>query len=327
MKTTVGLTTIALTAGSARNATASQSSSKILEPGRIEISNPSKFRILQFTDVHFFSGRTAPWSVLNQQTIEILNAINKRQKPDLIMITGDLWRDNPMEMTEEFMRFGVEQCEALGVPWAFAWGNHDQLPDFSLGHKALSNAKNSLYAGSGSDGNYVLDAVDSRGKTACQLLCLNSKRKGLGESQQQWMSDLAKNTGVGVAPRFAFFHIPLKQYVDVWDSGAAVGFRAEAPCKELEDGASFKFLKELGVKACFCGHDHVNDYAGIIDGVELAYGRATGVGGYGARDLAKGAKLITVNCETGTYKWETVLPDGSRWRPKPGERIVKTKTT
>ena len=96
--------------------------------------------------------------------------------------------------------------------------------------------------------------------------------------------------------------------------------KGEDVCMEQEDGSSLAVLKAAGVRACFCGHDHQNDYSGAADGVELVYGRVSRAGGYGADIFPKGGKLITVNCRTGRYEWVSITPDGKRWRPKPGER-------
>ena len=74
-----------------------------------------------------------------------------------------------------------------------------------------------------------------------------------------------------------------------------------------DDSNAFNLFKNLQtMRACFCGHDHVNDYGGVLDGIELVYGRATGYGGYGGDYVDKGGKLITVNCETGDYSYQSV---------------------
>ena len=81
-------------------------------------------------------------------------------------------------------------------------------------------------------------------------------------------------------------------------------------------------LDALGtVRAYFCGHDHVNDYKGTWGGVELNYGRATGHGGYGGNKVPKGAKIITVNAQSGKHTSESILPDGSTWNGEPGKII------
>jgi hypothetical protein len=119
-------------------------------------------------------------------------------------------------------------------------------------------------------------------------------------------------------------HIPVLQYDYVWQEELASGFKRETVCSWGENGSGLWHLQQLGtVKALFCGHDHVNDYSGSVDDIELVYGRATGHAGYGADEVRKGAKLITANATTGTYTWITVFPDGTSWRPPTGFRTEK----
>jgi len=157
-----------------------------------------------------------------------------------------------------------------------------------------------------------------------QIICLNTHRAGVQAPERAWLNAL-KQSEPHSPRRFAFFHIPLKQYDTIWESGVAAGIKGESVCFEEEDGSTLAVLKTMGVKACFCGHDHSNDYSGVIDGVELVYGRATGVGGYGANIIPKGGKLITVNCVEEMYEWVSLTPDGKKWHPKPGERVDKSK--
>ncbi len=291
---------------------------------RITLRRAGAFRILQVTDIHFYNGKAPRHAPENAATIKTLTQLVAQTQPDMLMVTGDLWPNNRDGMGEQYMRYAIEQFESLGVPWGYVWGNHDELPDFAVGHKAFAEAKNSLYRGAASDGNYVIDVMTQDGKRVWQLVCLNSKVEGLGSEQQAWLRALAERDRQPVH-RLAFYHIPLKQYDDVWTSGAATGFKAEKVCLEKEDGSTLPFLKALGVKAGFCGHDHVNDYSGVVNGVELVYGRATGTGGYGIPHLRRGGKLISLSRWTGGYRWVSVTEDGKKWHPKRGERIDETK--
>jgi 3',5'-cyclic AMP phosphodiesterase CpdA len=299
---------------------ASVGRSKAAERGgacaRIVAKDPAKFRILQVTDIHYFDKDNTP---VNDGSLELIDAMLKQSSPDMVMITGDLWLNNDEGLGEQHMRYLIPRFEAWGIPWAYTWGNHDLMTDFSVGHKCFGEAKNSLYRGAETNGDYTIDVVTARGKRVGQLVCLNTGTQGMGEEQRAWLKKLAETDGEAV-PRLAFFHIPLKQYATVWDSGAAAGLKGEGVCSEKEDGSSLALLKGLGVKACFCGHDHVNDYSGTMDGVELVYGRATG--GYGREDVEKGGKVIDLNCEAGTYSWYSVTRSDAHWQPEPGKRVV-----
>ncbi|MBX7259654.1 MAG: metallophosphoesterase [Candidatus Hydrogenedentes bacterium] len=297
---------------------------------RLRVKNPASVRILQVTDLHFFGNRNLnAGGRLNGKTCDEIQTIIDMTRPDMLLVTGDLWPDNPIERTAEFMQQSIDFCAAFGVPWAFTWGNHDQLPDFSVGHRYITEAKQSLYRGADTNGAYAVELTDGKGRAVWQILCLNTEKDGLCAGPQSELKHVgtALNTRAGgQAPgRFAAFHIPINQYKEVWESGIARGFYAEPQCIEKEDGTALAMMKSFGVRACFCGHDHVNDYSGVLDGVELVYGRATGWGGYGGMTLTKGGKLIELDCGTGQYRWSSVLPNGTRWTPGPSERIDKSE--
>lgn len=292
---------------------------------QLRIEHPSKLRILQLTDVHWGTDNNPLEKLSNKRTAAIIADVMAQAKADLIIVTGDSWSGNRKPGGEERMTEVVAKYAALSVPWAYAWGNHDQLIDNNAGHKALTEAANSLYRGAATGGNYVIDVAGPHGNRVCQLVFLNSEVEGLSATQQAWMDTLAEDTakaGDQQPLRFAFFHIPIKQYVDVWDSGAASGIKGEKQCIESEDGSSLAYLKMLGARACFCGHDHVNNYSGKIDGVDLVYGRATGVGSYGGDRVSKGGTLITINCRTGHYDWAALIPGKPKWKPRRGEQIT-----
>ena len=222
------------------------------------------------------------------------------------------------------MRRAIAACEALGKPWGFAWGNHDTVDDYAAAHRELAGAKNSLYRGGAHDGNYAIEIVGRHGKP----------KMATGLSQYHAARHSGKTTpvaagvhgqarppqGDGPIPAFVLFHIPVRQYDLIWQNGSASGIKMETVCSEQEDGSSLELLRSFGnVRACFCGHDHVNDYySAILDGIELVYGRATGYGSYGRERVRKGAKLITVNCETGRYAWGEHLHRRPALASRPG---------
>lgn len=294
----------------------------------LAISDPSNLRALQVTDIHFFMPSPRPRQ--DEKTIEDLSRLIDLTQPELLLLTGDLWQDNPQGRGEEFMRFGVEKINALGLPWLFVWGNHDKLDDYKTGHEAITNAPHSLYRGGPGGGNYTVHITDRAGKPCWDLICLNSNERGLGEAQHAWLASLREaRLQQPVRPgAFALFHIPLKQYEDLWHAGTASGVCFEKIAHRNEDGVTLGFLQSLGtVRACFCGHDHINDFSCRFENMDLVYGRATGHAGYGANRVPKGAKIITVNCETGTYGWESILADGTRWHETPGVQITRYEDT
>jgi len=300
---------------------------------QLKVTNAAEVRLLQFTDIHFF--RRA--DIMPQQearrrqmTLDDSRRLIDHAKPDVLLVTGDLWHDNPDGRGAEFMAYAAEQCAAWGVPWVFTWGNHDRMDDYAVGHVTMAAAENSYYAGADSEGNYVLSLMSGAGTGLAVIFCLNTRAAGLQKEAHVFVRDAAAALDRrGERPmRLGAFHIPLRQYQDVWDNGTARGVIGENVCFEEEDSSSLPILREAGIQTVFCGHDHVNDYDGLLDGVNMVYGRATGHNGYGADKLAKGAKLYTLDPARKTVEWVTVLPNGDTWRPgadtRRDERGVST---
>ncbi len=288
----------------------------------VTVADPARIRALQLTDIHFFCTRKYPEN--DQKTIEDLKKLVDLAQPDMLWITGDLWHDNPDGEGQGFMEFGVAEIAKLGLPWTFVWGNHDRLDDYAKGHDHIAGAAHALYRGGASGGNYTVTLQEKSGAAVWELLCLNSGGNGLSTAQKEWVATTAaaRKAAGPVKPSFTLVHIPIKQYADLWASKAASGVRLEDVCNEGEDGSALPVLQEYpGMQAVFCGHDHVNDYNGKSGPIELVYGRATGHGGYGGKQVPKGAKIITMNAQAGTYSYESILADGTRWNPTPGMHI------
>jgi hypothetical protein len=111
---------------------------------------------------------------------------------------------------------------------------------------------------------------------------------------------------------FAFFHIPLPEYQEVWDAGVCYGHRFEAVCCPRVNSGLFAAMVEMGdVIGTFVGHDHVNDYWGIRHGIRLCYGRASGYNTYGRERFQRGARIIQMRRGTRQFLSWLRLDDGS----------------
>ena len=272
-------------------------------------------RILQFTDIHFFGAREKLGDKADLRTVEEMKRMVENTDPHLIAITGDLWSDNPGGKGQEFFEYALEQVTSLGRPWFFNWGNHDQLDDCAAAQVALTEAEHSLYRGGHDGGNYRIAVTGADDGQRWDLLCLNTTTQGVQAQQEQWLAAQEPSK----SPVLCFLHIPLLENDTVQQKKLAKGIFKEPVCTYGEDGSAISLLKKFGdVKACFCGHDHVNDYGGKWDEIEMVYGRATGHAGYGGDQVKKGGKLITADLtdpEKPTYGWKSVFADGSDWFP------------
>lgn len=280
----------------------------------LKIEDPESIKILQFTDVHFFCNRDQFGEHADRRTIDDLKRITEQTNPDLIAFTGDVWHDPPKGEGAARLEFAVNAMSELGKPWLFTWGNHDLLDDYAEAQAILTEAPHSLYRGGHDGGNYRVEFQRETDVLSWDLLCLNTTTQGIQSAQEDWLRQ-CQSLKRPDRKALCFLHIPVLQYEEVWQSKRARGFQKEAVCTYGEDGSAFPLLGQLGVKACFCGHDHVNDYGGRIEGIDCVYGRASGHAGYGGDDVKKGGKLITLNERNDTYQWATVFADGSSWTP------------
>lgn len=121
---------------------------------------------------------------------------------------------------------------------------------------------------------------------------------------------------IGPAPGLAYFHIPLPEYARLNDSDYT-GVKLEpgmvSDCLEPEVGISsacvnsgfFARLVERGdVKAVFTGHDHLNDFCGELNGIQLCYAGGFGYHAYGKAGWDRRARVVVASLEKSkTGKW------------------------
>lgn len=286
---------------------------------QLKVPDLSRVRALQLTDLHFFC---KPTLGLDAQTIEYLPRLIDSAKPDLLLVTGDLWHDNMNGTGREYMEFAIDKITALGVPWLFEWGNHDQLDDYAAGHDYLSAAKHSLYAGGATGGNYRVEITGTDGVPRFEFVCVNSSLDGCDDHTVAYLEALAaERKDAKRLPAMGVMHIPVRQYFEAWRQGDATGVCLDSVSYQRERGKTLPTWKTAcDLRACIAGHDHCNNYAGTSEDVTLFYGQSTGASGYGGDTLPKGAKLYTINAETGAMTTEVHFPDGQVWSPQPGWR-------
>ncbi|MEW6201341.1 MAG: metallophosphoesterase [bacterium] len=281
----------------------------------LETREKGQFKILAVTDMHLhFMMREI---LLDTATIKNIVRMAEIFKPDLIVNTGDFWINNEGGLGADFCKWCCKEFSKVKTPWAFAWGNHDEADDYNKCHAILEDTPFSLYRGGAADGNYRIEVRDKGiERPIWNLIFLNNSRGGFKQEQIDWLSAEVTRIKKGnpePPPAFLFFHIPLPQYDDVVTAGLAKGVKFEKVCHENAPRDAFTAFKESSiVRATFCGHDHLNDYFGVLDGIHLAYIRASGVGGYGGDKVRKGGTLITADA-AGTFKTASVFPDGTMW--------------
>ena len=280
---------------------------------RLTAASPRQFRCLQVTDLHQFHTTAED----DDQTFADIAKYVHAWHPDLVLATGDLWHDNDHGEGPRGVDRLVRELGGLGIPWTTLWGNHDRLDDYQAGHDALAGATHSVYGGAFSHGDYRLEVLASgSGKPVLDLLCLNSNHEGLGPWQVgalRQLIDQVKSRGPAPGQALLFHHIPMQELKSRLTAESFRGLKLEDVASLQDHGRTFPVVQEAGfIRACFCGHNHVNDYAVQLDRVSLNYGRSTGHAGYGGERLRKGAKLIDVDLASGEVQTSSVFPDGTR---------------
>jgi hypothetical protein len=283
--------------------------------------------IAQFTDLHLSDGRPA-----DQQTLALMAEVLDAEKPDLAVLTGDIIAGvgNPTEDSTAAWKMAVEPLESRGIPWAAAYGNHDE--EGSLGRAELMKVQmgfpHCLTQPGPSElpgmGNYVVEVLASRSDSpAARLFFLDTLTKGhpfvggypwVSLEQIIWYRRVAFERPQ--LPGLAFMHIPLPEYDEVWRTRPCYGHKFEdVCCPKLNSGLFTAMLESGAVQGVFAGHDHINDYDGDLHGIRLVYGRAGGFNTYGKERFPRGARLIRLA--------EGVKGFGSWLRLENGIKVVE----
>jgi len=282
---------------------------------------PGKLKLLALTDLHFFEKKAKLGK--DERTLEDARAMIRAFNPEMLLFCGDTWYEDNFGRGFKRCRWACRKLGELGVPWAFVWGNHDTSEDHKKCHKIISGAANSLYRGALYDGNYRIEIISPGQELPFwSFIIVNDAmpESGFQQDQIKWFKAEAgriKEKYPVPLPAFAFFHVPLTQFRTVGSS--AFGVKNEPVMSEKGIPEGFNAIREAGfVKAVFCGHDHVNNYQGALDGIRLQYLRATGWAGYGAEKLPKGGTIITVDASNFEPSFDavTVFADGKSWELK-----------
>ena len=90
-------------------------------------------------------------------------------------------------------------------------------------------------------------------------------------------------------PNFGKWYVLDDEYI--W-----AGHMGEGPCSSEYDSGEFDAWKKMNVKAAFFGHDHLNDYCGTYEGIDMVTTSGVGFYLYGRGD-EHGTRLVTLNAE------------------------------
>lgn len=305
-------------------------------PTKLHFNQDSTFKIVQFTDLHL---------VLNSPKSEVafqcIDSVMKFEKPDFIIITGDIIYSKP---AKDNFRNIMTYVSKYKTPFAFVFGNHDHQFD-ATDRELLESVKDIPYnmtttaPGISGDSNFAIPIYDQSGKKFESVIYgLDShdetqhKETGVKgydfifRDQIAWYvktsSKFTKDNGGKALPSVAFFHIPLCEYKDAAEDKSAsfYGVQREPVASSKLNSGLFCAIKQQGdVMGVFCGHDHDSDFAVNHYDVLLCYGKYTGgsteyynLGMNGSRiiELKQGQRTIHtwLRYRNGEKQQETVFP-------------------
>lgn len=279
------------------------------EHNKLRFRSDGTFTIIQFTDMHIKNGIEPEKDV---QTLAVIQQLIASQKPDLIVLTGDVISSYDTEDQEAAFRRAIADVVQSGIPFAVIYGNHDSEKGITRQrlNEVLKEYGNNLSEDGPKDihgvGNYALTVAGSASEEDTAVLYFFDSGDSAPESvggyewihpdQVHWYcsesNKLAQKNGSAL-PGLAFFHIPIPEYEQVWQEGKSIGNKGEEVCcPKLNSGLFTAMLEQGDVMGTFAGHDHDNDYVGELHGIRLCYGRVTGFNTYG--ELDRGARIITL---------------------------------
>jgi len=272
----------------------------------LRFNETGKFKIVQFTDVHYQYN-----SYRSDSALVLMRKVIEKEKPDLVVLTGDIVCS--MNTPLAWLDLSKVMIDAK-VPWAVVLGNHDAEFKYATTKEEIMNTivglpYNLTERGPediSGEGNYILEIISSKSNYVAALLYfldsqMYPKTKSLGDydwikfDQITWYREQSANytrlNGFNPFPALAFFHIPLPEYNEVIGKSTTVGIQKEPVCSPgLNSGMFTAMLECNDVMGMFAGHDHNNNYIGCLHNICLAYGKTTGRQCYG--DIGRGARII-----------------------------------
>lgn len=272
--------------------------------------NKNSIKILQITDLHLYK------SSHMLLTFEIIKKLVYNEKPDLIVITGDIivskGTDADVKKLFEFMK-------DLQIPWAAVFGNHDDEGYYNLDDLSdlYEHAEFSLFKkGDVIDrhGNYFYNVI-FKDQNIFQLIFMDSAQSGFSEDSKRFYKDTIESSksvyNVNILNNFLFCHIPLKEMrtaVELYkeDKTIGIGEIRETVCIQEDDVNFFDLMLEMNAtKAMIFGHDHVNNAKIKYKGIELCYGLKSSTASYNDEKFVGGTVYI-INSD-GSYGYKDIV--------------------
>ena len=327
------------------------------EDAHLHFDQNGRFRILNFSD---FQGGVN----LDARTKVFIRQAMYAASPDLVVLTGDNIFGKYVHGFDE-TRAAIAQFmdifEALGVPVAIVFGNHDDEGDAILKDDQLEEIYSKYAVNISYDADVHLDGcgtynVPIYGSTETNKVKFNLWMFDTGsyypndymrENQLDWYENTSKKlqaaNGGKVVPSIAFQHVIVKEIFNVLktegthyvlpETAKPGSVMRETPsASRVGAEKEFSRLKQRGdVIAIVSGHDHRNSFVVPCDGIDLINTPAAGFYEnkvYHGDDDTRGARVIDiyepgVSNQPDPYRTEMMI---LREYPQPAYYYTPTST-
>lgn len=253
------------------------------ESGSWCFTTDGEFKVMHLTDIHIGGGFLS--KSVDEKALNAVAAMVTREKPDLVIATGDIAFPVPYDAGTFNNRSGAKAfanlMESLGVYWDVTFGNHDAEAYSYFDREAMAefysdeDFKYCLFQPGPEDvdgyGNHIIKVKNSKGVITQALVLIDSQDyvnsniiesiKGnydnIHANQVEWYEDEilrmnAENEKISKesvpVSSLAFFHIPLVEMDEAWTQFRENGYK---------DTENFKYIEgmigELGRQVC-CGY-------------------------------------------------------------------------
>ena len=269
----------------------------------VKKSSDEDFKVMMFTDTHIKGNKELDSITLNYMVKNITE-----HKPDLVILGGDnvtygFNKKRNVQLAELF--------ENLGVYWATVLGNHegdgflsydrkDVIELFSTYEHCLVKEGKEDVDGNGnctinilnSDGTlkevfFLMDTggyMTDESKAEYGVTDPDEVYDGVKTSQVEWYKEKhdALESEYGKFKSVTVVHIPIYQMEKEYAEGDILyGEKREGVCESGFDAGLFDAMKEKGsAQAVYFGHDHVNNFGVMCEGILLSYMQPSGYAAY-----------------------------------------------
>ena len=283
----------------------------------------NELKIMQVTDMHI-SGVESNYrkNILSMQTVYEMAS---REQPDFIVSTGDLVFGNVYSNNEDdsvALDIVLKFMDAMDIPWTWTFGNHDHDYFDRLETEELTNMLSKCSTLYMAENNPTIKGysnavfrVYKNDTLSTALILLDSHGEiwdsnnthlitydYIDESQITWYKNKIQelNSEAGkTLDTFVYIHIPIEEYALIDSANYLSGEKRETVACSSTHNMLAETMIELGsTKALFCGHDHVNDFIALYNGMYFVYSKSidyTAYIGIEHETAQRGICILTIN--------------------------------